>query len=117
VARGRRSGGGGRARKHLFAAGAIGGLLFAIEGGDYGTRDLLRQRQRRARLAVAIDSAQRIVDSLRRYKHRLETDPVLQERIAREEFGMVRGSKELLYRLAEPSPPDSARPDSARSAR
>jgi hypothetical protein len=32
----------------------------------------------------------------------VETDPKLQERIAREEFGMVRGSKELLYRFAEP---------------
>jgi cell division protein FtsB len=105
----RRSGGGGGARKLLVAAGVIGALVFAIEGGEYGTRDLLRQRERKARLAIAIDTAQRIVDSLRRYKHRLETDAALQERIAREEFGMVRGSKELLYRLAEPAPIDSAR--------
>jgi hypothetical protein len=28
---------------------------------------------------------------------------VLQERIAREEFGMVRGEKEILYRIAEDS--------------
>ena len=47
----------------------------------------------------------RSVDSLRRYKTRVETDPVLQERIAREEFGLVRGDKELLYRLAEPTTP------------
>ena len=106
----KRSGGGGGARKLLLAAGVLGALAFAIEGGEYGTRDLLRQRARKARLAVEIDSAQRIVDSLRRYKHRLETDAALQERIAREEFGMVRGSKELLYRLAEPARPDSARP-------
>ena len=105
----KRSGGGG-ARKLLLAAGVLGALAFAIEGGEYGTRDLLRQRARRSRLAVEIDSAQRIVDSLRRYKHRLETDAALQERIAREEFGMVRGSKELLYRLAEPARPDSVRP-------
>ncbi|HET9796754.1 MAG TPA: hypothetical protein VFP90_02140 [Gemmatimonadaceae bacterium] len=106
----KRSGGGGGARKLLLAAGVLGALAFAIEGGEYGTRDLLRQRARKARLAVEIDSAQRIVDSLRRYKHRLETDAALQERIAREEFGMVRGSKELLYRLAEPARPDSVRP-------
>lgn len=106
----KRSGGGGGARKLLLAAGVLGALAFAIEGGEYGTRDLLRQRARRSRLAVEIDSAQRIVDSLRRYKHRLETDAALQERIAREEFGMVRGSKELLYRLAEPARPDSVRP-------
>jgi cell division protein FtsB len=113
----KRSGGGKGAKRLLLAAGAFGALLFAIEGGEYGTRDLMRQRQHKARLAVEIDSAQRIVDSLRRYQHRLETDAALQERIAREEFGMVRGSKELLYRLAEPARPDSARPDSAGSAR
>ena len=28
-------------------------------------------------------------------------DPALQERIAREEFGMVRGNKELLYRFTD----------------
>ena len=106
----RRSRGGRGAKRLLIAAGVIGALFFAIEGGEYGTRDLLRQRERKARLAIAIDSAQRIVDSLRRYEHRLETDAALQERIAREEFGMVRGSKELLYRLAEPAKADSARP-------
>ena len=92
----------------LVAAGLLAALIFAIEGGEYGTRDLLRQKQRRARLALAIDSAQHVVDSLKRYKKRLETDPALQERIAREEFGLVRGEKELLYRIAEP--PDSAKP-------
>ena len=61
----------------------------------------MRQKERRARLALAIDSAQHVVDSLKQYKKRLETDPALQERIAREEFGLVRGDKEVLYRLAD----------------
>ena len=87
----------------LVAAGLLAAIAFAIEGGEYGTRDLMRQKQRRARLAIAIDSAQRVVDSLKRYKKRLETDPALQERIAREEFGLIRGDKELLYRIAEPA--------------
>jgi cell division protein FtsB len=104
VARSRKSGGGGRGIKRLLAAaGVLGALWFAIEGGEYGTRDLARQKQRKARLQSAIDSAQHVVDSLLRYKHRVETDPVLQERIAREEFGMVRGEKEILYRIAEDS--------------
>ena len=60
-------------------------------------------------LVSAIDSLQRIVDSLKRYKQRVETDPALQERIAREEFGLVRGNKELLYRIAEPAPAPTAR--------
>ena len=98
----KKSGGGRGVRRLLVAAGVLAALAFAIEGGEYGTRDLMRQKQRRARLALAIDSAQQVVDSLKRYKKRLETDPALQERIAREEFGLIRGDKELLYRIAEP---------------
>ena len=82
---------------------AVAALAFAVEGGEYGTRDLIHQKQRKAKLLGSIDSLQHVVDSLKRYKHRLQTDPALQERIAREEFGMVRGDKELLYRFAEPA--------------
>jgi cell division protein FtsB len=103
----KKSGGGRGVKRLLVAAGLLAALIFAIEGGEYGTRDLMRQMQRRARLALAIDSAQHVVDSLKRYKKRLETDAALQERIAREEFGLVRGDKELLYRIAEP---DSVKP-------
>jgi cell division protein FtsB len=101
----KKSGGGREVTRLLVAAGVVAALWFAVEGGEYGTRDLLRQKERKARLQAATDSVQHVVDSLRRYKKRLETDPVLQERIAREEFGMVRGDKEILYRIAE----DSAR--------
>jgi cell division protein FtsB len=103
VAARKKSGGGRGIKRLLAAAGVLGALWFAIEGGEYGTRDLVRQKQRKARLQSAIDSAQHVLDSLRRYKKRLETDRVLQERIAREEFGMVRGEKEILYRIAEDS--------------
>ena len=99
----RKSGGGRGVKRLLVAAGVLGALWFAIEGGEYGTSDLSSQKKRKAELQTAIDSAQRVVDSLRQYKKRLETDPVLQERIAREEFGMVRGEKEILYRIAEDS--------------
>ena len=81
----------------------IAALVFAVQGGEYGTTDLWRQKQRKAKLLGTIDSLQHVVDSLKQYKHRLQTDPALQERIAREEFGMVRGDKELLYRFAEPA--------------
>jgi cell division protein FtsB len=80
----------------------LAALAFAVQGGEYGTTDLMHQKQRKAKLLASIDSLQHVVDSLQRYKHRLQTDPALQERIAREEFGMVRGNKELLYRFAEP---------------
>jgi cell division protein FtsB len=96
-------------RRLLWGAGILAVLAFAIEGGEYGTTDLMHQRQRRRELTASIDSLEHQVDSLTRLKKRLETDPVLQERIAREEFGMVRGDKELLYRFADSS---NARPSS-----
>ena len=105
MARARKTGtnsGARRVRQLLIAAGALAALVFAVQGGEYGTRDLMRQRARRRALVSSIDSLQHVVDSLKRHKHRIETDPALQERIAREEFGLVRGNKELLYRLAEP---------------
>jgi cell division protein FtsB len=91
-------------KRLLLAAGVLAALIFAVQGGEYGTRDLMRQKQRRARLTGTIDSLQHVVDSLKRYKRRLQTDAALQERLAREEFGLVRGEKELLYRFAEPGP-------------
>jgi len=98
---------GERLKQLLAAAGVVAALVFAVQGGEYGTTDLVRQKQRRAGLVSSIDSLQRDIDSLKAYQHRLQTDPALQERIAREEFGMIRGDKELLYRFAEPEP-DSA---------
>ncbi|HYD55209.1 MAG TPA: septum formation initiator family protein [Gemmatimonadaceae bacterium] len=92
----------------LFSALAAA-AAFAVLGGEYSTFDLLRQRRERARLEASVDSLQRLVDSLRTYRRRLRTDPALQERLAREEFGMVRGEKELLYRLAPAAVVDSAR--------
>ena len=89
-------------RRLLWVVGALAVLAFAIEGGEYGTSDLYRQRARRRGLMASIDSLQHEVDSLGTLRKRLESDPALQERIAREEFGMVKGEKELLYRLVDP---------------
>jgi cell division protein FtsB len=91
-----------RVKQALVVAAVVAAVLFAVQGGEYGTRDLVRQSRRRAALLGTIDSLQRTVDSLKTYRRRLDTDPALQERIARDEFGMVRGQNELLYRLAEP---------------
>ena len=91
-----------RLRQLLIVAGVVAALVFAVQGGEYGTRDLLHLRARQLAMTHAIDSLQRAVDSLKVYKHRIETDAALQERIAREEFGMVRGNKEFLYKIAEP---------------
>ena len=85
---------------------AVAALAFAVQGGEFSTLDLLRQRRAKARLSRQVDSLQHVVDSLKRYENLVEHDPKTQERIAREVFGMVRGNKELLYRFTTPS--DSA---------
>jgi cell division protein FtsB len=76
-----------------------GGLLFAFQGGEYSTMDLWRQRQRKVRLQAETDSLSRELDSLRQVVRAIQTDRATQERIAREEFGLVRGDKEIIYRL------------------
>ena len=91
----------------FWLAVAVGGLLFAVQGGEFGTLDLWRQRRDRQRVTHEIDSLQHVVDSLNNYAAKVQHDPATQERIAREVFGMVRGNKELLYRFAAPR--DSAR--------
>jgi cell division protein FtsB len=90
------------AQRIIFALIILGGLVFAIQGGEYSTRDLWRQRQRAKTLTAQTDSLAHQVDSLRKIAKAIRTDPATQERIAREEFGMVRGSKEILYRLSDP---------------
>jgi cell division protein FtsB len=89
----------GLVRVVALAALVVGGLVFAVQGGEFGTTDLLRQRRETQRLTRDVDSLGKVVDSLKRYKDKVEHDPATQERIAREVFGMVRGSKELLYRF------------------
>jgi len=112
-----KSGAGGGARrgslaKKLIVAALLAGVgVFAVQGGEYGTMDLYRQRGRRVALEAGLDTLRRQVDSLTRLKKALQTDPALQERVAREEFGMVRGDREMLYRLVEPRGVDSASRD------
>ena len=78
-------------------------LAFAIEGGEYGTTDLLSQRARQAALARQVAELTQDVDSLRRELQMVMSDPARLERMAREEWGMVRGEKELLYRMRRES--------------
>jgi cell division protein FtsB len=76
--------------------------IFAVEGGEYSTwnyralqRELAEEQARQVRLS-------RMVDSLTRLRKSIETDPAVQERIAREQYGMIRPG-ERLYRLAPAS--------------
>ena len=80
----------------------LAAAYFAVQGGEYSTADVARQFVAKRRMRAEVDSMQRLVDSLEKALQAIERDPAVQEKIAREEFGMVRGDKELLYRFAEP---------------
>jgi cell division protein FtsB len=86
----------------VIALAALGVIAYAVQGGEWSTLDLIRQKSRLARIRHEVDSLNREVDSLKKYKQALLTDPVMQEKVAREEFGMVKGNKEILYRFTEP---------------
>jgi len=95
-------------QKILAWLGLVFALYFGIQGGEYSTTDLYRQRARERMLRASIDSLQHQLDSLTALKKRVLADPAIQERIARENFGMVRGTRELLYRFVDrDSLPDS----------
>ncbi|HET7025991.1 MAG TPA: septum formation initiator family protein [Gemmatimonadales bacterium] len=87
--------------KWAVAAGLVAALVFAVEGGEYSTWDLLQLRSDLARERQAIADLKVEVDSLQTLAKAIETDPRTQERIAREQFGMLRKG-EFLYRLVPP---------------
>ena len=79
-------------------AGGVALLALAVWGGEYGTADWITIRRQladeRARVAVLrVD-----IDSLGKLASDLESNPAVQERVAREQFGMIRDG-EVLYRV------------------
>jgi cell division protein FtsB len=89
-------------RRVLFSLFILFVVYFAIEGGEWGSYDLWKQRNERRGIERANDSLIRKVDSLRRYRAQLDTDRALQEKLVRENLGMVRGDKEIVYQLGAP---------------
>jgi cell division protein FtsB len=83
-----------------WALGAVA-IYFAVQGGEYSTMDLYTLRNRTGKLTREVDSLQQQVDSLGRFLRLVKSDSATMERIAREEFGMVRGDKEILYRFGD----------------
>jgi cell division protein FtsB len=79
-------------------------LYFGLQGGEYGTTDLLALRRQEAAEQAQVLRLRRLVDSLQRSSDAIQHEIRVQERVARERFGMIRRG-ELLYRLV---PPDSA---------
>src|SRR4029453_10188582 len=66
-------------KRLIWFAIAGAALYFVVQGGEYGTTDLVRQRMEKRRLAATIDSLESEVDSLRKFRKAVETDPKTQE--------------------------------------
>ena len=81
---------------------ALGGgvvlVLVAAFAGEYSTLDWLKLRRQLAVERDTVQSLKNAVDSLRHVVNALENDPATQERVAREQFGMIRDG-EILYRI------------------
>ena len=88
-------------KRYLWWALMAAALFFAVQGGEYSTRDLFVLHRRAGTLTRDVDSLQHQVDSLGRFLRLVKGDSATQERIAREEFRMIRGDKEILYRFGE----------------
>jgi cell division protein FtsB len=73
-------------------------LYFALQGGEYGTFDLVELRRAEAEESTSVARLKQLVDSLSKMADAVERDPRMQERVARERFGMLRKG-EFLYRL------------------
>ena len=79
-------------------------LLFAVQGGEYTTWNWLELRRAEVREAVMVDELKGVVDSLQLAARAIERDPKVQERVARESFGMIKNG-EFLFRVVPPSEP------------
>ena len=90
-------------RQTLLVVGALAVVAFTIEGGEYGTSDVVLQKQRKARLQAEVETLRMEVQSLKAEVKTVNSDNARLERIAREQFGMVKGDKEILYWTARRS--------------
>ena len=79
----------------------LAAVVFALQGGEYSTRDLFKLENQVASEAAEVARLQGVGDSLTRAAVAIERDPRVQERVARESFGMIRNG-EFLYKIVRP---------------
>jgi cell division protein FtsB len=79
-------------------------LVYAVEGGEFSTLDLIKLHRQERTERAQVAELQGTVDSLTKVALAIERDPRVQERVARESFGMIRKG-EFLYKLVQPQQP------------
>ena len=90
--------GSARVRNWLVLAALVGAAVFALGGGTYTTLDLIHLNRQLRDEQEAITQLKGEIDSLSRVADAAEHDPRTQERLARDQFGMIRKG-EYLYRI------------------
>ena len=83
--------------------------VFAWTGGTFSERSYLELKRIEIADSVRVTQLQHEVDSLRAFRDSLESNPAVQERVAREEFGMQRPG-ELTYVIVRDSVPPKRSP-------
>lgn len=76
--------------------------IFAWRGGTFSARNYLELKRIEAADVQRVKELRRQVDSLRAFHDSLATNPAVQERVAREEFGMQRPG-ELTFTIVRDS--------------
>jgi len=77
-------------------------VYYAVFGGEYSVFELRHARESAQLERDTLALLQHRIDSLTAWADSLRSDPATLERIAREQFGMIREG-ETLYRFASPS--------------
>ncbi len=78
--------------------------VFAVQGGEYSIWNWWELRRAEVRETEAVADLEEVIDSLQRAAKAIETDPRVQERVARESFGMIKNG-EFLFRVLPPAEP------------
>lgn len=89
-------------KRWLLVALVAAALAFAFLGGEYSTPQWLGMRSREREMRAEVAALVREVDSLQKVKKSVLSDPVTQERLARELYGMLRPG-EIEFTLIKPS--------------
>jgi cell division protein FtsB len=87
----------------------VAAAVFAWNGGTYSHRNYAALKELELADSLYLRQLRHEVDSLRSLSDSLDRDPAVQERVAREEFGMARPG-ELTFTILTDSTPALARP-------
>ena len=100
----------GRLSRFVLPALIALAVYYVLFGGEYSLFEVRRARSEVAVVQTRLDSLTQVNDSLRARADSLQNDLATLERLAREQYGMIRDG-EMLYRFTEPPIPPA--PDSA----